>query len=306
MQATPAQSKPLKITPGLVRTHAIRAHNITPPADFLLDYLVEDFVSRIHATQRQFEHVLDLLSPTNHLPTHLSKLPNTGNFFHGLPPGFERLSSYHQHAGHPPLRTVSVGQADLHPDTNAWHNGYPLSLVTSMLGLHWSNALPQWLNWIFHSLKTDGLFLAVLPTTGTLDELRQSLIQADLELLGGATPRVDPFIPVSQAGKLLQDSGFALPVADKISLTVNYDNLAALVQDLRAMGATCSLGRPQLRFHKTLFEHADMIYQQNFGLPNGRIPASFNFVFLTGWKPHESQQKPLRPGSAQHRLADFL
>ncbi|WEX09013.1 methyltransferase domain-containing protein [Chelativorans sp. AA-79] len=182
-----------------------------------------------------------------------------------------------------------------------------LDLAVSLLTLHEMNDLPGVLVQIRRALKPDGLFLAAMAGAGTLQELRQSLLQAEAELSGGATPRVSPFADVRDAGALLQRAGFALPVADLETVTVRYDTMFDLMRDLRAMGAANTLvERSRRPAARGLFLRAAKIYQEQFSDPDGRIRATFNVVWLSGWAPHESQQKPLKPGSAKVSLTNVL
>ncbi|MFZ2099732.1 MAG: methyltransferase domain-containing protein [Oricola sp.] len=180
-------------------------------------------------------------------------------------------------------------------------------LAISLLTLHESNDTPGILAQIRRALKPDGLFLACVPGGDTLAELRESLLSAEVELTGAANARVLPFIDVRDAGSLLQRAGFALPVADAETLTVRYDTMFHLMRDLRAMGATNTLFSRSRRFASpALFQKAAEHYALNHADPDGRIRATFTSVWMSGWAPHDSQQKPLRPGSAANRLADFL
>lgn len=182
-----------------------------------------------------------------------------------------------------------------------------LDLVVSLLALQYVNDLPGTLVQIRRALKPDGLFMACLAGGGTLGELREAFAQAEAELDGGASPHVAPFADVRDMGGLLQRAGFALPVADVDTLTVRYADVFGLMRDLRAMGATNALverRRKPLR-RATLIRMAE-IYVERFAASDGRIPATFNLVWVSGWAPHESQQQPLRPGTAKARLADAL
>ena len=180
-------------------------------------------------------------------------------------------------------------------------------LILSCLSLHWVNDLPGALVQIRHALKPDGLFLAALLGGETLKELRQALMEAELEVEGGASPRVSPFADLRDLGALLQRAGFALPVADLDNLTLDYPNAFELVQDLRALGETNAVAaqRRGASRRETLLR-AVTLYQARHGRPDGRIPASFQVLYLTGWAPHASQQQPLAPGSARSRLAEAL
>lgn len=177
-------------------------------------------------------------------------------------------------------------------------------LVTSVLSLHSVNDLPGALLQIRRVLKPDGLFMGALFGGDTLKELRLAFAAAEEATLGGASPRVAPFLDVRDAGGLLQRAGFALPVADVERTVVHYRHLRSLFEDLRALGETNVL----------VHRRPSMISNRIFGAllgeyglnDEGKFPATFDIVYLTGWAPHESQQKPLAPGSAQTRLAEAL
>jgi SAM-dependent methyltransferase len=180
-------------------------------------------------------------------------------------------------------------------------------LAVSLLTLHQTNDTPGVLAQIRRALKPDGLFLACVPGGATLGELRESLLAAEVEMTGTAHARVLPFMDVRDAGALLQRAGFSLPVADTEKLAVRYDTMFDLMRDLRAMGATNTLSERSRRFvPSALFNEAALYYAQNHADPDGRIRATFDLVWMSGWAPHESQQKPLKPGSAANRLADFI
>lgn len=182
-----------------------------------------------------------------------------------------------------------------------------LDLVVSGLTLHCVNDLPGTLVQIRRALKPDGLLLASVLGGQTLTELREAFLLAESELEGGASPRVAPFADVRDYGSLLQRAGFALPVTDTDIVTVTYSSPLALMQDLRGMGATNILAaRRRAPLRRATLMRACELYIERHGRPDGRIPATFEIITLTGWAPHESQQKPLRPGSAQARLADAL
>jgi SAM-dependent methyltransferase len=181
-----------------------------------------------------------------------------------------------------------------------------VDLIVSGLALHWTNDLVGTLIQARRALKPDGLFLASLLGGATLTELRQALLEAEIELTGGAGPRVSPFADAGDMGGLLQRAGFALPVVDVDRLTVRYDHPLALIADLRAMGETGVLvERPTGGLGRAVLARAWEIYGERFGA-GGRVAATFEVVTLTGWAPHPDQQKPLKPGSARARLADAL
>lgn len=180
-------------------------------------------------------------------------------------------------------------------------------LILSNLSLHWVNDLPGTFLQARRCLKPDGLFLAATLGGDTLIELRDSLMAAEIELRDGASPRLSPFMQISDAGALLQRAGFALPVIDNDKITVTYDTMFALMADLRGMGETnATAARPRHFTRRGLFLRAAEIYRQRHANADGRIRATFEVIYLHGWSPHESQQQPLRPGGAEARLADFL
>lgn len=185
--------------------------------------------------------------------------------------------------------------------------GGALDLVLSNLSLHSVNDLPGVLIQIRHALKADGLFLASMLGGETLFELRQSFMQAELALYGGVSPRIMPFADKPQMGALLHRAGFALPVVDSDIITVSYPDLTALMRDVRAMGEASIIAARRKRFSsRRFFKQAEDYYRAHFSDPDGRLRASFEIIYLIGWTPHDSQQKPLKPGSAHMRLAEAL
>ncbi len=180
-------------------------------------------------------------------------------------------------------------------------------LVASLLSLHWVNDLPGALVQIKRILKPDGLLLAALFGGATLVELRGALLAAELELDGGGSPRVAPFADLADLGGLLQRAGLALPVVDRDTITISYPDPFALMADLRGMGETnpmCQRRRRPTR--RATLHRAAEIYQARHGTADGRVPATFQVLYMTGWHPHSSQQQALRPGSAGARLGDAL
>lgn len=182
-------------------------------------------------------------------------------------------------------------------------------LVVSVLDLHSVNDLPGTLAQIKKTLKPDGLFIGCMLGGETLFELRESLMNAEINLTGGASPRVSPFADKPQAGALMQRAGFSLPVIDSEILRVSYQTLFNLMSDLRGMGESNTLHARRKNFTSSkIFMAAADYYKSHFSDREDpdRITASFEIIFMLGWSPHESQQKPLRRGSAEHSLADFL
>jgi SAM-dependent methyltransferase len=202
--------------------------------------------------------------------------------------------------GMPAARTVPDAEV-LALDENA-HD-----LVVHGLALHWANDPVGQLVQARRALKPDGLFLAALFGGETLHELRAALAEAEVATLGGLSPRVSPMGEIRDLGGLLQRAGLALPVADSRRFDVTYASALALMRDLRAMGET-NVMRDRLRrpMPRKMLAQACAVYAERFGLPDGRVPATFDVIFLTGWAPSPDQPKALRPGSAAARLADVL
>lgn len=182
-----------------------------------------------------------------------------------------------------------------------------LDLVTSVLNFHWINDLPGTLAQIRRGLRPDGLLLVAMLGGDTLHELRRVMLEAEAEFEGGASPRISPFVDLSDAGALLQRAGFALPVVDLDTITITWPDAFALMRDLRGMGETNSVRARRKGFtrRETMFAAAKK-YHELFADSDGRIPATFQIVYLTAWAPHENQQQPLRPGSGDKSLAKAL
>lgn len=258
-------------------------------ARFLIDRLAEDLDDRLGAVLRDFSTVLDLATPDAAVTPYLAARYPEAALFRLAP-----LAEFR--AG------VIVGDPECLPLAHE-----SLDLAVSLLALQAVNDLPGTLVQLRRALRPDGLFLGCLLGGATLTELRQSFAQAESEIEGGISPRVAPFAAVREVGTLLQRAGFALPVADTDTLTVRYADAFGLMRDLRAMGLTNVLTerrRTPLR-RATLIRMGD-VYAERFSDPDGRVRATFEVLWLSGWAPHESQQKPLRPGSATARLADAL
>ncbi|MEM1066306.1 MAG: methyltransferase domain-containing protein, partial [Pseudomonadota bacterium] len=180
-------------------------------------------------------------------------------------------------------------------------------LVIHALALHWANDPVGQLIQCRRALRPDGLLIAALFGGRTLQELRAALAEAEAQLRGGLSPRVAPMGEIRDLGALLQRAGLALPVADSFTITAEYASLPALAQDLRAMGETNALAARDRRMPpKRLFADAEAVYRREYGTREGRLPATFEVICLTGWAADASQPKPLRPGSAAARLADAL
>jgi SAM-dependent methyltransferase len=262
------------------------------PATFLAERAAGDLVDRLAVVLRKFPVAVDLGTPTNILRKLLAGNPAVGS-----------LVAANVLAGNTSGSGLQVAaDEEILPFRNA-----SLDLVVSALALQAVNDLPGTLIQIRRALKPDGLLLAALLGGDTLTELRESFFQAEEEVEGGASPRVAPFLDGRAAGALLQRAGFALPVVDVDNITVRYSSPLALMRDLRAMGATNPMverRRKPLR-RATLLRMVE-IYVEKFGDADGKVRATFDIVWLSGWAPHESQQKPLAPGSARTKLADAL
>ena len=288
---TPARTAPQVFDRALLRTRLSRAH-AGKPADFLLARVAEDMGDRLAAVLRPFRNVLDLGTPT---PLVTDTLADRG---------FETLV---QAAPVAAALSSRATQAFVVDEENLPFAPESFDLVVSALSLQHVNDLPGTLIQVRRALKPDGLFLACLVGGQSLRELRSAFAEAEEEITGGASPRVAPFADLRDLGGLLQRAGFALPVTDIDTGTVRYATLFDLARDLRAMGASNALTlRDRRPLRRSVLLRAAEIYAQRFGDPDGRIRATFDLVWLSGWAPHESQQKPLAPGSAKMRLADAL
>jgi SAM-dependent methyltransferase len=257
-------------------------------AGFLLARAVEDLEERLGTVLRRFPLALDVGTPT---PAAAASIRASG-----------RADAVVRLSGVPGAGADVVGDEEALPFCDG-----RFDLAVSLLALQGANDLPGALVQIRRALKPDGVFVGCLLGGATLTELRQAFTQAEAEIEGGASPRVAPFADVRDLGSLMQRAGFALPVTDVETVTVRYGDPFGLMRDLRAMAfgnALVQRRRTPLR-RATLLRAAE-IYAERFADPDGRVRATFEMVWLSGWAPHESQQKPLRPGSAKTRLADAL
>ncbi|MCW2283730.1 SAM-dependent methyltransferase [Rhodoblastus acidophilus] len=270
---------------ALLRRRLARAARA--PCDFLAHRVAEDFVYRLSGISRPFANALDYGSPH---PAAAQALAAPGRKILRAAPSL--------HAESADL-VIDEEFSPFAPEK--------FDLVFSALSLQWVNDLPGVFAQLRRSLAPDGLLLAAMVGGQSFVELRHCLTQAQEEFEGGASPRVFPFVDLRDLGGLLQRAGFALPVADCDAVVVRYDNLFALLRDLRGMGATNILAAGARRpLSRRVLLRAAELYQQNFSDPDGRIRASVEILWLSGWAPHESQQKPLRPGSAQIPLSSAL
>lgn len=261
---------------------------------FLLDRVADDFAERLAIVRREFPLALDLGAATGGISRALECVPSIGLVI-------EADLSLRLLEGRPGnLRAVIDEEALPFADAS-------LDLVVSGLALQLVNDVPGALVQIRRALKPDGLLLAAVLGGQTLHELRTSWVEAEAEVLGGASPRVAPFAEVRDLGALLQRAGFALPVVDSDVVSVAYASPLELMRDVKAMGASNPLlARSRVPVSRRLLARAAEIYADRFGRADGRIEATFEIITLTAWVPHPSQPRPLRPGSASTRLAAAL
>lgn len=254
--------------------------------DFLLQRAAADLEERLGAVLREFAVAADLGTP----------LPVVAPVLAGKAGKLLRMAE------------AEGGDASLIGDLERLPFAVEsLDLAVSLLALQGVNDLPGALVQIKRALRPDGLFMGCLLGGRTLQELRQALLEAESETTGGVSPRVAPFADLRDLGSLLQRAGFALPVVDSEVVTVRYRDAFGLFRDLRAMGwANALLARRKAPLRRETLLRTAALYAERFADPDERVPATFELVWVSGWAPHESQQKPLRPGSAKTRLADAL
>ncbi|MBI4923674.1 MAG: SAM-dependent methyltransferase [Devosia nanyangense] len=261
-----------------------------PPGhdDFVTRLVLADLDERLGTVTRSFEQAI-ILSPD------ASVLPTSGRSANG-PFRFERASTVLEMAG---VTLVDPEVLDLP------RRGY--DLIVSIFDLDVVDDVPGFLARARAHLRGDGLFLAAAIGGDSLTELREAFLSADAEIGGGAYLRVAPFIPLSEAAGLLQRAGLALPVSDVETHIVRYQSPLSLMRELKALGASNPLAeRPDKPATLRLLQAATAAYERLAADPDGRVRATLEIIWMSGWAPHESQQKPLKPGSAQVRLADML
>ena len=270
--------------PRLVRQRKRRARATFRDAAFLHERVAADLADRLEAIPRPFPRVLAL---------------GGGGLFSEEVRARPELSA----------RIGSILETDLDfidPEHLPFAPG-SFELIVSPLALHWINDLPGALIQLRHALKPDGLLLASLFGGETLHELRAALAEAEIETRGGLSPRVAPMGEIRDLGGLLQRAGLAMPVADSRRFDVTYPSPLNLMLDLRAMGETnVMLDRDRRPLRRETLARACAAYAHRFGTADGRVRATFEVIFLTGWAPAADQPKPLRPGSARVRLADAI
>lgn len=263
-----------------------------PGADFLMARVAEDLAERLSVVERRFGSPVAAFCQTRHAAEAMVRS--------GRCAGPVRRIEEHVALLGDDEGKVSGDAADFAFEPQS------ADLLVSLLSLHGLNDLPGMLARMRRALQPDGLLVVAAPGAGTLGELRDSLLHAEAGR-GGASPRVMPFVDVREAGALLQRAGFALPVVDVETVTVRYATMTGLMRDLRAMGETNALtGRLRRPTPGRLFRDAAMAYAHRHADADGRIRATFSIVWMSGWAPHPSQQKPLRRGSAQASLEAAL
>jgi len=276
-----------------VRRRRDRAGGLAEPAVFLADEIAERLSDRLDDLRRDFSRILILGA----LGTRLGNLVSARAGVNILVSA-DLSEVLARHARRP---SVAADEEALPFAAEAF------DLVLGGFSLHAVNDLPGALVQIRRTLRPDGLFLASMAGGQTLHELRRALIEAEAEHEGGVSPRVAPFAEVRDAGALLQRAGFALPVVDSDTITVTWANALALMADLRAMGEANALAERLRRpTRRATVKAASALYHELFADADGRVPATFQILTLTGWAPGPEQQKPLAPGSAAARLADAL
>jgi SAM-dependent methyltransferase len=269
---------PVLFDRALLRARQSRASG-SGPATFLLDRVAEDMAERLSAVLREFKNAADVGTPGDQVR----------NVLHQRLDQLARIE----------LPDLESEPLPMQPDS--------LDLAVSALAFQFVNDLPGVLAQIRRALRPDGLLLAAMTGGDTLTELRQSFGAAEAECEGGVSPRVAPFADLRDVGALLQRAGFALPVTDVDRVVVRYRDAFALMQDLRRMGATNILReRRRTPTRRATMLRMAQIYGERFADPDGRIRATFDVIWLSGWAPHQSQQQPLRPGSAKASLAEAV
>lgn len=275
------------------RERAARLSDAGGAVDFLHDEVAERLIDRLDLIRREFAVALDLGARRGGLARALAARGGSRSVVAAEPAAaFLRGAAGPRVAADPELLPFGAASFDL---------------IASTLVLHWTSDLPGALTQLRRALKPDGLLLAALLGGATLIELRTAFFEAELAEEGGVSPRVSPSVGLGDGAALLQRAGFALPVADSEAITVSYPDLWALLRDLRGMGETNALAaRRRGGLRRATLARAAAIYRERFGDAQGRIPATFEIVFLCGWAPHPAQPQPLPRGSATARLADAV
>jgi len=296
MTSAPNTAPPRIFSPARLRAQRDRSAARFSEFDFLKRRVSSELVERLDDVAREFPNVMDIGAHDGSLSAFLAARPGVRKVLALEPsPAMAAIAGASEgvEARVSLLETLDVPPASF-------------DLAVSALALHWVNDLPGLLVQVRQALKPDGLFLAALFGGETLKELRQSLMQAESELLGGAGARVSPFLDGIDGGRLLQRAGFALPVADSDRLTVTYETLFHLIAELRGMGEASKLAGRVHPLRRDVLMRAAEIHAERFSDPRGRITATFDIVWLAGWAPAPDQPRPKRPGSATHSLAEAV
>lgn len=281
---------------ALLRRRRDRTAALDGDQDFLFREVADRLADRLLDIARPFDHALDLGARDGGLAAALLAAEKVRHAIAmDIAPRFAAKAA----ARSLPAVVAEEDRLPFQPGS--------FDLIVSNLALHWVNDLPGALVQINRALKPDGLFQAAVFGGETLQELRHCLMAAEEEVTGGVSPRISPMLDLRDAAGLLQRAGFTLPVADLDRIEVTYDNAFRLMAELRAMGeGNLLLDRLRKPTRRAVFLRAAELYAQRHAGPDGRIPATFEIVYLHGWHPAESQPKPLRPGSASTRLAEVL
>ena len=276
----------------LLRLHRDRAANNFTQHDFLFREVAHRLVDRLRDIKRDFKLTVELGSHDGVLREVVGNLKNINTLFQ------TEISE----------KLLRSGTGNFVSDEEFLPlKPHSIDLAISNLSLHWVNDLPGTLTQIRQSLKPDGLFIASMLGGNTLIELRNVLTEAETSLTNFAVPHLSPFAELSDAASLLQRAGFSLPVADSDLIRVSYSDAFKLMRDLRGMGENNCLSNRSNKFvGKEIFFRAASNYLEHYSDNKGKITASFEVVYLTGWAPAANQPKPLKPGSAKYQLRDAL
>jgi SAM-dependent methyltransferase len=275
----------------LLKQRRQRFEESFPEVSYLHTFAAQILGERLSFIKRRFSHIVDL----SHSPSLANVLTQSSLFSEE----YLFISSQKIYS----LNALPISFDEELPPLA--HNS--CDLILSNLSLHWINDIPGTLIQIKHALKPDGLFMGAFLGGETLFELKSCFADAEIALKNGISSRFSPLVTLKDAGTLLQRAGFALPVVDHIKLTVTYSSIFQLFSELQKMGeANCLFDRPKTFTGKKLFEKVADLYEERFATSDGRLPATFDIIFLSGWAPHPSQQQALKPGSAHLKLAHFL
>ena len=284
---------PLLFDRRLLRERRARFAAEIEDREILIGHVAREIADRVSIMLRAFPRALDLGAYHGLLGRTIAELPSVEQVVYA-----ESVFAYARHCPAPAV----VCDEDLLPFKDGAFN-----LVVSGLALHRVNDLPGSLIQIRRALAPDGLFMAAALGDDALRELRECLLEAEEEIEGGVSPRVSPFADVRAYGALLQRAGFALPVTDSEEIEVIYPSPRELMHEIRALGGgNVLMARSRKPLSRRVLARAEELYRTRYGAPDGKVAATFQFVFMSGWAPDPSQQQPLKPGSARSRLADAL